>query len=88
MAEKAFHNALVGRNKAHIAYFREPNILTREAFEAAKTAEAIALELLDTQVRWLARIRATTVIGLKLKASYASTEGKLADSIIEDILQL
>jgi hypothetical protein len=32
--------------------------------------------------------RATTVIGLKLKASYASTEGKLADSIVEDILQL
>jgi hypothetical protein len=32
LAEKAFHNALVGRNKAHIAYFREPNILTREAF--------------------------------------------------------
>ena len=53
-----------------------------------RAAEAIALELLDTEVRWLARIRATTVIGLKLKASYASTEGKLADSIIEDILQL
>ena len=75
-------------NKAHIAYLREPNILTREAFEAAKRAEAVALELRDTEVRWLARIRATTVIGLKLKASYASTEGKLADSIIEDILQL
>jgi hypothetical protein len=88
LAEKAFHEAHARRNKAHIAYLREPNILTREAFEAAKTAEAIALELLDTQVRWLARIRATTVIGLKLKASYASTEGKLADSIIEDILQL
>ena len=88
LAEKAFHEALARRNKAHIAYLREPNILTREAFEAAKTAEAIALELLDTQVRWLARIRATTLMGLKLKASYASTEGKLADSIIEDILQL
>jgi hypothetical protein len=25
---------------------------------------------------------------VKLKASYASTEGKLADSIVEDILQL
>ena len=36
LAEKAFHNALVGRNKAHIAYFREPNILTREAFESCK----------------------------------------------------
>jgi len=44
--------------------------------------------LLDTEIRWLASIRATTVIGLKLKASYALTEAKLADSIIEDILQL
>jgi hypothetical protein len=88
LAEKAFHEALARRNKAHIAYLGEPNILTREAFEAAKTAEAIARELLDTEVRWLASIRATTIIGLKLKAPYASTEGKLADSIIEDILQL
>jgi hypothetical protein len=88
LAEKAFHEALARRNKAHIAYLREPNILTREAFETAKRAEAVALDLLDTEVRWLARIRATTVIGLKLKASYASTEGKLTDSIIEDILQL
>ena len=38
--------------------------------------------------RGLASTRATTVIGLKLTASYASTEGKLADSIVEDILQL
>ena len=36
----------------------------------------------------MASTRATTVIGLKLKASYACTEGKLADSIVEDILQL
>ena len=36
----------------------------------------------------LASTRATTVNGLKLKASYASTEGKLADSIVKDILQL
>ena len=42
-------------------------------------------EILDTEVRRLASIRAETVIGLKLKASYASTE---ADSIVEDILQL
>ena len=53
----------------------------------AKTAEAAALEILDAEVRWLASTRATTVIGLKPKASYASTEGKL-DSIVEDILQL
>ncbi|MGO9720355.1 MAG: hypothetical protein ACLPOA_07150 [Methylocella sp.] len=44
--------------------------------------------MLDTEIRWLASIRATTVIGLKLKASYALTEATLADSIIEDILQL
>ena len=38
LAEKAFHEALARRNKAHIAYLREPNILTREAFEAAKSS--------------------------------------------------
>jgi hypothetical protein len=67
---------------------REPSITTREALEAAKTTEAVALEILNAEVRWLASNRATTVIGLKLKASYASTEGKLVDSIVEDILQL
>jgi hypothetical protein len=86
LAEKTLHDALARRNEAQIAYL--PSIMTREAFEAAKTAEAVALEILDTDVRWLARTRATTVTGLKLKASYASTEGKLADSIVEDILQL
>jgi hypothetical protein len=88
LAEKAFHDALARRNEAQIAYLREPSIMTCEAFEAAKTAEAVALEILDTEIRWLASTRATTVIGLKLKASYASTEGELADSIVEDILQL
>ena len=88
LAEKAFHDALARRNAAQIAYLREPRIMTREALEAAKTAEAVALEILNAEVRWLASIRATTVMGLKLKASYASTEGKLADSIVEDILQL
>jgi len=88
LAEKAFHDAFARRNEAQIAYLREPNILTRKALEAAKTAEAVALEILNAEVRCLASIRATTVIGLKLKASYASTEAKLADSIIEDILQL
>ena len=29
LAEKAFHEAHARRNKAHIAYLREPNILTR-----------------------------------------------------------
>jgi len=87
-AEKAFHDALVRRNEAQIAYLRQPNILSRKAFEAAKNTESIALEILDTEVRRLASTRATTVIGLKLKASYASTEAKLADSIIVDILQL
>ena len=88
LAEKTFHDALARRTEAQIAYLREPSIMTREAFEAAKTAAAVALEVLDTEVRQLASTRATTVIGLKLKASYASTEGKLADSIVEDILQL
>ena len=88
IAEKAFHDALARRNEAQIAYLREPSIMTREVLEAAKTAEAVALEILDTEVRWLASTRATTIIGLKLKASYASTGGKLADSIVEDILQL
>jgi hypothetical protein len=88
MAEKVFHDALARRNQAQIAYLREPSIIAREAFEAAKTAERVTLEILDTMVRQLASTRATTVIGLKLKASYASTERKLADSIVEDILQL
>jgi len=88
LAEKAFHNAVACRNETQIAYLRQPSIKTREALEAAKTAEAVALEILNTDVRWLASTRATTVIGLKLKASYAATEGKLADSIGEDILQL
>jgi hypothetical protein len=88
LAEKTFHDALARRNEAQIAYLREPSIMTREAIEAAKIAEAVALEILDTEVRWLASTRATTVIGLKLKASYASTEATLADSIVEDILRL
>jgi len=88
LAEKAFHDAVACRNEAQIAYLREPSIITHVAFEGAKTAEAVALEILDAEVRWLASTRATTVSGLKLKASYASTVGKLADSIVEDILQL
>ncbi len=88
LAEKAFHDAIARCNEAQIAYLREPSIMTHEALLAAKTAEAVALEILNAEVRWLASTRATSVIGLKLKASYASTEGKLADSIVEDILQL
>jgi len=88
LAEKACHDALARRNGAHIAYLRDPGILTRETLNTAKAAEAAALEILDTMVRKLASTRATTVIGLKLKASYAATEGKLADSIVEDILRL
>ena len=61
---------------------------TRETFKAAKVAEAIALKILDAEVGWLVSTRATTIIGLKLKASYTSMEGKLADSIVEDLLQL
>jgi hypothetical protein len=86
LAEKSFHDALARRNEAHIAYLLQPSIEARETFKAAKAAEAIALEILDTEVGWLASLRATTVIGLKLKASYASAKGKLTDSIVEDIL--
>ena len=50
LAEKALHNSLARRNEAQIAYLREPSIMTREAFEAAKTAEAVALEILDTEI--------------------------------------
>jgi hypothetical protein len=88
LAEKAFHYALACRNEAQIAYLREPRIMTRDGLEAAKTAEAVALEILNAEVRWLASTRATTISGLKLKAKYASTEGKLADSIVEDIMRL
>jgi hypothetical protein len=68
LAEKAFHDAVARLNEAQIAYFREPSIITQVAFEGAKTAEAVALETLDAEVSWLAGTRATTVIGLKLKA--------------------
>ncbi len=69
LAEKAFHDALARRNGAHIAYLRDPGILTRETLDAAKAAEIAELRIFDTAVRRLARTRATTVIGLKLKAS-------------------
>ena len=88
LAEKAFHNALVCRNEAQIAYLRDPSIMTLQALETSKTAEAVALDILDTEIRRLASTRATTVIGLKLKASYASTGDKLADSIVGDLLRL
>jgi hypothetical protein len=88
LAEKDFHDAVARRNEAHIEYLRQPSIKTRETFKAAKAAEAIALKILDAEVGWLVSTRATTVIGLKLKASYTFMEGKLADSIVEDILQL
>ena len=87
-AEKAFHDALLCRNEAQIAYLRDPNIITLQALEKSKTAEAVAADILDTEIRRLASTRATTVIGLKLKASYASTDGKLADSIVGDLLRL
>jgi hypothetical protein len=88
LLEKAFHDALARGNEAQIAYLRQPSIKTRGALEVAKTAEAVAREILYAEVHWLAGTRATTVIGLKLKASYASTEGKLADSLVEDISHL
>jgi hypothetical protein len=86
-AEKAFHDALLWRNEAQIAYLRDPTIMTLQSLEKSKTAEAVALEIRDTDIRRLASARATTVIGLKLKASYAFTDSKVADSIVGDILQ-
>jgi hypothetical protein len=88
LAEKAFHDAFARRNEAQIAYLRDPSIMTLHALEKSKTAEAAALEILDTEIRRLANTRATTVIGLKLKASYAFTDGTLADSIVGDLLRL
>ena len=88
LAEKDAHEALARSNDAEIAYLRKPNNHTRVAFEDAKTAAAVALEILDAELRWLASTRARTVRGLRLKASYVPLEGALADSIIEDILQL
>ncbi len=87
-AEKAFHDALLCRNEAQIAYLRDPSIMTLQALEKSKTAEAVALKILDREIRRLANTRATTVMGLKLKASYASTGGTLADSIVGDLLRL
>ena len=87
-AEKAFHDAVLCRNEAQIAYLRDPSIMTLQSLEKSKTAEAVALKILDTEIRRLANTRATTVIGLKLKASYASTGGTLADSIVGDLLRL
>jgi hypothetical protein len=87
-AEKAFHNALLCRNEAQIAYLRDPTTMTFQALEKSKTAEAVALNILDRDIRKLANTRATTVMGLKLKASYASTGGTLADSIVGDLLRL
>ena len=87
-AEKAFHDALLCRNEAQIAYLRDPTTMTFQALEKSKTAEAVALNILDRDIRKLANTRATTVMGLKLKASYASTGGTLADSIVGDLLRL
>ena len=87
-AEKAFHDALLCRNEAQIAYLRDPSIMTLQVLEKSKTAEAVGLKILDREIRRLANTRATTVMGLKLKASYASTGGTLADSIVGDLLRL
>ena len=71
-AEKAFHSALLCRNEAQIAYLRDPRIMTLQALEKSKTAEAVALKILDREIRRLASTRATSVVGLKLKASELS----------------
>jgi hypothetical protein len=53
-AEKAFHNALLYRNEAQIAYLRDPSIMTLQALVKSKTAEAVAMEIRDTEIRRLA----------------------------------
>jgi hypothetical protein len=88
LAERDAHEAFAHSNDAEIAYLRKPNNHTRAALEDTKTAAAVAREILDVELRWLASTRARTVRGLKLKASYVPLEGTLADSIIEDILEL
>jgi hypothetical protein len=50
-AEKAFRDALLCRNEAQIAYLRDPSIMTLQSLEKSKTAEAVALESLDTEIR-------------------------------------
>jgi hypothetical protein len=87
-AEKDAHKAFAHSNDAEIAYLRKPNNHTRVTLEGAKTAAAVAQEILGVKLRYLASTRARTVRGLKLKASYVPLEGTLADSVIEDILQL
>jgi hypothetical protein len=57
-AEKAFHDALLCRNEAQIAYLRDPSIMTLQSLEKSKTTEAAALEILDTETRRLASTRA------------------------------
>ena len=55
LAEEAFHNALLCRKEAQIAYLRDPSIMTLQALEKSKTAEAVALDILDTKTRQYAR---------------------------------
>jgi len=38
------------RNEAQIAYLRDPSIMTLQALEKSKTAEAVALDILDTEI--------------------------------------
>ena len=62
--------------------------MTRRKTRRQKQPRQSRWKFSNAEVRWLASTRATTVTGLKLKASYACIESKLADSILEDILQL
>ena len=88
LAEKTFHDALARRNEAQIAYLREPSIMTREAIEAAKIAEAVALEILNRPMAGQHSRHDGNRAQAEGVARHASTEGTLADSIVEDILQL
>src|SRR5208337_2746849 len=74
------HDSIMQRENRESSGFA--TIETSES-EAELFALAEKVEF-DTEIRRLASTRATTVIGLKLKASYASTDDMLADSIVGD----
>ena len=69
-AEKAFHDAVLCRNEAQIAYLRDPSIMTLQSLDKSKTAEAAALERFSPIVydvpppppraNWVARVTPAT----------------------------
>jgi len=78
------HDSIVQRENSESSGFATIETSGPEA-ELFALAEKVEF---DTEIRRVASTRATTVIGLKLKASYAFTDDMLADSIVGDLLQL